>query len=107
MTEPTPLTPQDRAAIAAAVLRHYRKTEAYDLSGIVLCEMAERMSGSPGAQDAMVIVYARIGLDLNVDTFAAAEKAIVGFNDWPNRTFADVVALCEKVARTLEAETQD
>ena len=117
MADTLPPTPQDRAAIAAAVLRHYRdggeaawtqgahrNADAFDLSGIVLHETAVRVPGSIEAQDAMLIAYVRHGLDL--DTPAKAETALVGFNDYPDRTFADVLALCEKVARRLEAEAQ-
>lgn len=119
MAGPTPLTPQDRAAIAAAVLRHcrkggeaawtqgqYREAEAYDLSGIILHETA-RMNGSAGAQDAVLIAYARIGLGLKVETPARDERALVGFNDLLSRTFADVLALCERVAHSLDAEATD
>ena len=115
-----PLPPQDRAAIAAAVLRHYREGgeaswtqgkyqvgEAYDLSGGVLTKTGEHFLNQPldDRDKAMVVVYARLGLDLiDVDTFAKAERAIVGFNDKPSRTFEQVVTLCEKVADRLNAE---
>lgn len=119
MADTLPPTPQDRAAIAAAVLRHYRDggeaawtqgryhaAEACDLAGAVRLATADRVPGSAEAQDAMLIACVRHGLDLDLDTPAKAETALVGFNDYPDRTFADVLALCEKVARRLEAEAQ-
>ena len=123
------LTPEQRAKIAEDVHAHFAgagpagwQKDAYasaigrgkvdydhpEATCFSLCGIILRRTGHEGkgraADDEMLIAYVRHGLALPTARPATAASAIAGFNDYPARTFEDVVALCAKVAEALRAE---
>ena len=58
-------------------------------------------AGRLAAEAEMLTVFACYGLSLVPETYDAAKRVIVGFNDLLERTFADVLDLCERVTAAL------